>query len=64
MSHCDSLVDLCYLAHFVKEKRSIKKMDQLLDDDYIVQFMRKLEDRATMHQFDLDEADALRKAMR
>lgn len=39
-------------------------MDQLLDDDYIVQFMRKLEDRATMHQFDLDEADALRKAMR
>ena len=39
-------------------------MDQLLDDEYIVQFMRKLEDRATMHKFDCDEADSLRKAMR
>ena len=39
-------------------------MDVLLDDDYIVQFMRKLEDRAALHQFDLDEAQSLRKSMR
>lgn len=39
-------------------------MDTILDDDYIVQFMRRLEDRAAMHQFDLDEAESVRKAMR